>query len=74
MTYDKSHGSPYNRGQLDFYYWRQPDPHYYFNFNRQTKRMSVHLMSDNQIDAYKAGYEKARKEGDRKQFDSEVDE
>ena len=54
MTYDKSHGSPYNRGQLDFYYWRQPDPHYYFNFNRQTKRMSVHLMSDNQIDAWRS--------------------
>ena len=62
-TYDRSHGSPYDRGSADAYYWRKADPHKYPNGTYNGER--VVLTDPAEIAAYMAGY---NNETDRKDW------
>jgi hypothetical protein len=54
MTYDRQHGSPYDRGSADAYYWRKADPHKYPHGTYNGER--VKLTDPEEIEAYMAGY------------------
>lgn len=57
MKYDKSHNSPYDRGDADAYYGRKPSPHKYVTDKDNPKSSKrVELTDDNEIAAYHAGY------------------
>lgn len=56
MTYDKSHGSPYDRGSADYYYSRQYKPHWYPEGTGRGERIEEADMTPEEIDAYDAGY------------------
>lgn len=63
--YDKSHGSPWDRGAADSYYWRQPDPHYW-----TTDRQPIFVAEDTpEWEAYMAGFEYNESMGDKKRFE-----
>ena len=61
--YDRSHGSPYDRGSADYYYWRAKDPHKYPNGTGNAPR--IELTDPEEIAAYHAGYDN---ETDRKDY------
>lgn len=66
MTYDKRHGGPYDRGSADAYYGRAFVPHYYIMEKSMfSARVEERDMTDDQIEAYRAGYEE---ETDRKEW------
>ena len=59
------HGSPYDRGAADYYYWREFDPHYYPDGTYKGKRVDLtNGMTDEQVEEYRKGYEEttARKD------------
>jgi hypothetical protein len=65
-SYDKSHGSPYDRGSADAYYGRRYAPHYYVMSGMMfSERIEVGEMAEDEIRAYAAGYEE---EDDRKDW------
>ena len=43
--YDTRHGGPYDRGQADYYYWREAKPHYYKGGTYNTDRVEVEDMT-----------------------------
>lgn len=54
MKYPQWHGSPYDRGSADAYYWRSPEPH---KWPEGTYRGEcVKLTDPAEIEAYFAGY------------------
>ena len=63
--HDTSHGSPFDRGEADFYYWRGPQPHYR---PRNSPQVNESSMTPEQIQAYKDGYAYAEFFGDRKDY------
>lgn len=63
---DKSSGSPFDRGAADSYYNRGTKPHY---IDKKTnKRVEQKDMTEDEIDAYYAGYEENEKLGDKKRY------
>ena len=64
MTYDKSHGSPFDRGMADSYYRRVKAPHFMANGLRK----SQDEMSQAEVDAYLAGYEYGEEMGVHKEY------
>ena len=65
MIYDKTHGSPYDRGSADYYYGRWPRPHWYPEGTGFGERIEEADMTPEQIAAYDAGYEE---ETERKEW------
>ena len=63
--HDTSHGSPFDRGEADFYYWRGPQPHYRPANSPQVNEAS---MTPEQIQAYKDGYAYGEFLGERKNY------
>jgi len=57
MIYDKTHGSPYDRGSADAYYGRPHNPHWYPEGSYRGKRIEEVDMTVEEIQAYDAGYE-----------------
>jgi hypothetical protein len=57
MIYDKTHGSPYDRGSADAYYGRSHNPHWYPEGSYRGKRIEEADMTVEEIQAYDAGYE-----------------
>ena len=68
VTTDKSHGSPFDRGDADFYYYRPPEPHYWPEGTNHGVKITEDQMTDVEIAAYNAGYAYAYKQGDRKDW------
>ena len=62
-TYERWHGSPYDRGSADAYYGRGKNPHKYPNGTY--KGPAVTDLTPEEIKAYNAGYEE---ETDRKDW------
>ena len=62
-NYPDHHGSPYDRGSADYYYWRPRDPHKYPEGTGRGERVT--LTDPEEIEAYNAGYDE---ETDRKDF------
>jgi len=57
MIYDRSHGSPYDRGSADYYYGRRHNPHWYPEGTGYGERIEECDMTEEEIRAYDAGYE-----------------
>lgn len=64
--YDQSHGSPFDCGFADFYYYREHDPHYWVGGKPRGNKITE-LTSD-QTEAYTAGYKYAEWLGHRKDW------
>jgi len=58
---DRSHGSPYDRGGADAYYWRDPNPHKWPGGDHTSPD---YQLTDREVQEYLAGY--------RAQYDSGV--
>lgn len=50
------HGGPYDRGSMDSYYGRGPDPHYYIGPTHGGKRVEEADMTPEEIEEYHRGY------------------
>jgi hypothetical protein len=69
ISYDASHGSPFDRGSADSYYGRFPSPHKYPNGTGRAPRIEGHDMTLAEMKAYYAGYEHNEQFGDKKSWD-----
>lgn len=61
---NRGHGSPYDRGGADAYYWRQPEPHKYPNGTGVPPK--ILLTDPEEIAEYMLGY---REMPERKDWD-----
>ena len=68
MIYDMRHGGPYDRGSADAYYGRPCKPHYYVGATHNSQLIEEQDMSDDQIEAYNAGYNDQVDSGDYKDW------
>lgn len=68
MKYDKRHGGPFDRGSADSYYGRGRNPHYFVGATYSSPEITVDKMTQEEIDAYNAGYDDNEKNGDKKDW------
>lgn len=68
QKYDERHGGPYDRGSADSYYRRGYHPHYYVGATGQSQLVSKDMMTAEELDAYRAGYEYNEAFGDFKDY------
>ena len=68
MKYDKRHGGPFDRGSADSYYGRGRNPHYFVGATYSSLEITVDKMTQEEIDAYNAGYDDNEKYGDKKDW------
>lgn len=68
VAYDKSHGSPFDRGSADNYYNRPADPHWYPSGTYNNDRIDAGNMTEEQVAAYLAGYRYNEQYGDKKDY------
>jgi len=66
--YDERHGGPYDRGGADSYYGRGYNPHYYVGDTGFSERIEKDAMTEEEIDAYRAGYDDNEEHGDKKEW------
>lgn len=66
--YDLRHGGPFDRGSADAYYGRPFRPHYYVGRTRQSKVVPRDQMTEDDLAAYKAGYEYSIETGAEKDW------
>lgn len=69
VEYDARHGGPFDRGSADCYYRRPREPHKYLGATYQSDRIGLLGLSDDEIQAYRAGYEYQHEVGDYKNYD-----
>lgn len=65
-VYDQRHGGPYDRGGADSYYGRPAVPHYFEGGTYQSKEITA--LTDEEAEAYLAGYEDNELHGEKKQW------
>ena len=65
-TYDKEHGSCFDRGAADSYYHRSRDPHYWPEGTGHGTKVTD--LTPEQIEAYHAGYDYNEQYGDKKDW------
>jgi hypothetical protein len=65
-NYDRSHGSPYDRGDADSYYHRPPEPHYWPEGTGNGVKVTD--LTAEEVEAYLAGYEDNEKYGEKKNW------
>jgi len=68
MNYDKRHGGPYDRGSADSYYRRGFNPHYFVGATYSSPEITFKNMTQEEIEAYTAGYVDNEKDGDFKDW------
>jgi hypothetical protein len=68
ITYDASHGSPFDRGSADSYYSRPQDPHFYPNGTYNDPKIEATDMTLAQMREYFRGYEYNEAHGDKKDW------
>lgn len=64
---DRGHGSPYDRGGADYYYWRPFRPHYFVGATYATPEVTD--LTPEERAEYRTGYERAEEYGYRKEWD-----
>ena len=69
ISYDASHGSPFDRGSADSYYGRPQSPHKYPNGTGNAPRVEAQDMTLAEMRAYYRGYEYNEQLGDKKNWD-----
>jgi len=67
-SYNKSHGSPFDRGGADFYYHRPPEPHYWASGTGHGIKTTEEQMTNAEIAEYNAGFAEAADYGDQKDW------
>lgn len=68
QVFDRSHGSPFDRGSADSYYGRAQDPHYWPDGTGHGNRVESKDMSMADLRAYFMGYEYNEQFGDKKDW------
>lgn len=66
--YDTVHGGPYDRGSADSYYHRPRKPHYWPEGTLKGTEVTEDLMTNEEIEAYNAGYDYNEAIGDKKDW------
>lgn len=66
--YDDRHGGPYDRGSADAYYHRKFQPHYFIGATYQSPQVFEDGMTEEQIEAYTAGYQDQISSGEFKDW------
>lgn len=66
--YSKRHGGPYDRGSADSYYRRNFEPHYFLGATYSTPKVTEDRMTEEEIEAYTAGYQDNQDSGDFKDW------
>lgn len=69
MQYDTRHGGPYDRGSADSWYRRPANPHYYVGATGSSDIVTESDMTEEEIEAYLAGYADNEESGGHKQWD-----
>lgn len=67
-VYDKRHGGPWDRGSADSYYGRGRVPHYFVGDTRQSAMVMMADMTEDEINAYHAGYDDNEQFGGKKEW------
>lgn len=67
-VFDRSHGSPFDRGSADSYYRRPREPHWYPNGSYNGDPVVSKDMSMAELRAYFAGYDYNEEFGDKKDW------
>ena len=67
-TFDDRHGGPFDRGSADSYYGRGKVPHYFEGATYQSRKIELHEMTQDEVEAYLAGYEYNEECGGKKDF------
>ena len=66
--YDERHGGPYDRGSADSYYRRGSSPHYFIGYTYKSPIVIEFNMTDEEIEAYNAGYDDNEELGNYKDY------
>lgn len=66
--YSTRHGGPFDRGAADSYYGRGQDVHYFVGDSYNSVRLEQVDMSENEVEAYLAGYQWNELYGDKKDW------
>ncbi len=69
QTFDRSHGSPFDRGAADSWYCRPREPHWYPNGSYNGDPVESKDMSLAELRAYFMGYEYNEQFGGKKDWD-----
>ncbi len=69
QTFDRSHGSPFDRGAADSWYSRPQDPHWYPEGTGRGKRIESQDMTIAEMRAYFMGYEYNEQFGGKKDYE-----
>jgi hypothetical protein len=69
ITYNASHGSPFDRGSADSYYGRTQSPHKYPNGTGNAPCVEGPDMTLAEMREYYRGYEYNQESGERKRYD-----
>ena len=72
MIFDRSHGSPFDRGSADSWYGRPQDPHWYPEGTYNGNRIESKDMSIAELRAYFMGYEYNEQFGGKKDYENEI--
>jgi hypothetical protein len=67
-VWDNRHGGPFDRGAADSYYRRGSTPHFYIGSTYQSPIVKEDEMTNEQLEAYYAGYRYNEKQGDFKEW------
>lgn len=68
IDFDKRHGGPWDRGSADSYYNRRFSPHYFVGNSYSTEKVTWEKMTEEEIKAYKAGWDHNEEFGDKKDW------
>lgn len=68
IEYNTRHGGPFDRGSADNYYGRAFEPHYFLGDSYASEKITRGQMTQDQLEAYWAGWEYNAKLGDRKDW------
>ena len=67
--YDSRHGGAFDRGNADSWYSRPRDPHYFKGDSYSSPEVNVREMTQEEVDAYLAGYDYNERFGGKKSWD-----
>jgi hypothetical protein len=67
--YDSRHGGPFDRGSADSWYSRGINPHMFLGGSYQSVEIGVRDMTEEQVNAYLAGYAYNERFGGKKDYD-----
>lgn len=65
-VFNARHGGPFDRGSADSWYGRGIHPHYYEGGTGMSQRYEIHVMTEEQIVEYLAGYQYNEEFGGKK--------